>query len=77
MSKVFGFKNLGKYHDLYLKTDVLLLCGVFEKFICVCLSDYGLDCHCILLPGFSWDAMLKMTGVRLDKIHNIDVYLFL
>ena len=67
-------KNLGQYHDLYLKTDILLLCDVFEKFISVCLKDYGLDpCS----PGLSWDAMLKMTGIRLEKINNIDVHLFL
>ena len=39
--KVFGIKILGEYHDLYLKTDVLLLCDVFEKFIDVYLKDYN------------------------------------
>ena len=26
-------KTMGDYHDLYLKTNVLFLAGVFEKFI--------------------------------------------
>ena len=76
--KVFKIKNLGEYHDLYLKTDVLLLCDVFEKFISVCLKDYRFNpCHYFSSPGLSWDAMLKMTGIQLDKIDNIDVHLFL
>ena len=53
---------MGDYHDLYLKIDVLLLADVFAKFICTCLSYYGLDpCHYFSSPGVSWDAMLKMT----------------
>ena len=76
MESVFN-KDLVEYHDLSLKTDVLLLCNVFEKFINVCLKDYGLDsCHYFSSPGLSWDAMLKMTGIRLEKINNIDVHLF-
>ena len=64
---------------MYLKTDVLLLCDVFEKFIKVCLEYYCLNpCHYFSLPGLSWDAMLKMTGIQLEKINNnIDVHLFL
>ena len=56
---IFNIKNLGEYHDLYLKTDALLLCDVFEKFIDVCLKDYKLDpCHYFSSPGLAWDAML-------------------
>ena len=49
--KVFEIKSLRQYRDLYLKTDVLLLCDVFEKFISICLKDYGLDpCHYFSSP---------------------------
>ena len=76
--KVFEIKNLGEYHNLYLKTDVLLLCDVFEKFINTCLEYYCLDpCHYFSSPGLSWDAMLKVTGIELEKINNIDVHLFM
>ena len=52
--------SMGGYHDLYLKTDVLLLAGVFEKFIKTCLDYYELNpCHYFSCPGLSWDAMLK------------------
>ena len=59
---VFKMNTVGDYHDLYLKTDGLLLAVVFEKFISTCLDYYGLDpCHYFSSPGLSWDAMLKMT----------------
>ena len=71
-------KNLGEYHDFYLKCDVLLLCNVFERFINVCFIDYSLDpCHYFSSPGLSWEAMLKMTSIRLEKISDIDIHLFL
>ena len=69
---------MGDYHDHYLKKDVLLLADVFEKFIDTCLKFYKLDlCHYFSSPGLSWDAMLKMTGMRLEKIVDIDMYLFI
>ena len=74
----FEMKNMGDYHDHYLKKDVLLLADVFEKFIDTCLKFYGLDpCHYFSSPGLSWDAMLKMAGVKLEKTSDIDKYLFI
>ena len=32
----FKMKNMGGYHDHYLKKDVLLLTDIFEKFIKTC-----------------------------------------
>ena len=76
--KVFKIKHLGEYHDLYLKTVVLLLCDVFEKFFSTCLEYYYLDpLHYFSSPGLSWDAMLKMTGIEIQKIDNIGMHLFL
>ena len=74
----FNVKNMGDYHDHYLKKKVLLLVDVCEKFISTCLKFYELDpCHYFSSPGLSWDAMLKMTGVRVKKIGDIDMNLFI
>ena len=69
---------MGDYHDHYLNKDVLLLSGVFEKFIGTCVKNYVLDPgHYFSSPGLNWDAMLKMTGIELEKISDIDKYLFI
>ena len=74
----FEMKNMGDYHDHYLKKDVLLLADAFEKFIKTCLKYYELDpCHYFSSPRLSWDAMLKMTCVKLEKISDIGKHLFI
>ena len=71
-----NMKNMGDYHDIYLKKDVLLLADVFEKFIDTCLKFYKLDpCHYFSSPGLSWNAMLKM--IKLEKNSNTDMYFFI
>ena len=45
---------MDNYHNLHLKTDVLLLANVFEKFINAYLEYYGLDpCHYFSSSGLS------------------------
>ena len=75
---VFKMNTVGDYHDVYLKTDVLLLADVFEKFINTCLDYYGLDpCHYFSSPGLSWNTMLKITRIELELIADIDMHLFI
>ena len=74
--KEFRVKNLGEYHDLYLKSDVLLLADVFEEFRNVCLENYSLDpAWYYTSPGLSWDALLKHSGVRLELLTDVDMLL--
>ena len=69
---------MGEYHDLYLGSDVLLLADVFESFRKTCLQYYKLDpCHYFTSPGLSWDAMLKMTNIKLELMTDIDMYQFI
>ena len=72
----FELKNLGEYHDLYLKTDVLLLADVFEEFRNICMENYSLDpAWYYTSPGLSWDALLKHSKVKLELLSDPDMLL--
>ena len=74
--KEFGIKDLGEYHDLYLKSDVLLLADVFEEFRNVCMENYSLDpAWYYTSPGLSWDALLKHSRVSLELLTDPDILL--
>ena len=82
--KEFKLKNLGEYHDLYLKTDVILPSNVFEAFRNICLEHYKLDpvqhykldpVHFYTSPGLAWQAYLKKTGVKLELLTDPNMLL--
>ena len=59
-------------------SDILLLVAVFENFRKTCLQYYKLPrCHYFKRPGLSWDAMLKMTDIKLELMVVIDMYQFI
>ena len=73
---VFNMKTFLDYHELYNETDVLLLADVFENFRNNSLEHYKLDpAHYFTAPGLAWDVCLKMTGVNLELISDIDMLL--
>ena len=76
--KTFKCKDLLDYSILYLKTDICHLSDVFQKFSNFAYETYNIDPrHSYTLPGFSWQAMLKMTKIELELISDSKMYLFL
>ena len=73
----FKSKTMGDYHDLYLRTDVLLLANAFENFRKTCMETYQHDpAHYYTSPGLSWDVLLKHSGVELELLTDYDMHLF-
>ena len=76
--ETFKMKTMRDYHDLYLKSDVLLLSDVFENFRDVCLDNYRLDpIFYYTAPGLAWDACLKITKVRLELLTDYDMLMMI
>ena len=76
--KKFGMNNLGDYHDLYVRSDTLLLADIFENFRQSCLENYELDpAHFVSLPGLAWQAGLKKTNVELELLKDYDMLLMI
>ena len=76
--KYFDMKTMKDYHDLYLKTDVLLLADVFENLRNVCVENYKLhSAWYYTAQGLAWDACLKNTEVRLELLNDVDMLLMI
>ena len=74
----FEINTMWDYHDLYLITDVLQLADILINFKKTCLESYNIDpLHSFTLPGFAWEAALKMTDVELDLLSDPICFYFL
>ncbi|CAG8808468.1 14619_t:CDS:2, partial [Cetraspora pellucida] len=75
--KTFSCKTLEEYHNLYLKIDVLSLADIWTQFRITCMQYYELDpSHYVSAPALAWDAMLKMTGVKIELFTDMSMYDF-
>ena len=71
-------KRLGEYHDLYPKSDKLLLTDVFKNFRKISLKIYDLDpVKFLSAPGLPWQAALKKTDIKVESLSNIDMLLMI
>ena len=74
--EVFGIKNRGEYHDLYVQCDTLLLADMFENFRDKCIKIYQFDpAHFVSAPGLAWQACLKETEINLELLADINMLL--
>ena len=72
----FETKHLGEYHDLYLKSDILLLADVSQNFRNTYLEVYHLDPAKFFSASRSrWQAALKKSKVVLALVLDIDMLL--
>jgi len=71
----FDCQDLRDNMMLYMKTDVLQLAVVFERFRFVCQSNYELDpAHCVSAPQLSWESMLKPSDRELDLVSDPEIF---
>lgn len=73
--RTLGLKNFGEYHDVYLITDVLILADIFANFITLSYREYKVDpLRFYTSPGLAYQAMLKLSNVKLQLLHDVDMY---
>ena len=76
--KLFNIKNGEELTELYLKSDVILLSDVFEKFIKISIEEYGINpLYCVSLPGYTWQCGMKYTDIKLQTLQDKDMILLL
>ena len=71
-------KNFKDYHDLYMQTDIILLCDIFEEFADMCHRFFEVwPQNYFTAPGYAWDALLLFNGAKLEPLVDEDMYIFL
>ena len=72
--KTFNCQTFLDYHNIYLKTDVLILADSFEKYREFFLTNHQIDpCYCYSAPGLTWECGLKYTKIELDPITDVNM----
>ena len=76
--ETFNIKNGKELTELYLKTDVILLADIFEKFIKVSINEFGINpLYCVSLPGYTWECGLKHTNIKLQTMQDENMILLI
>ena len=50
---------------------------LFGKFPKICHENYGFyPCYFVTDPSLSWNVLLKMTGLKIERLSCIEMYVF-
>ena len=72
----FNIKDGDELKEIYLKSDVLLLTCVCDKFIKVSVKEFGINpLYCVSLPGYTWQCGLKYSGITSQTLQYKDMIL--
>ena len=76
--EIFNIKDGKELIELYLKSDVILLADVFEKFIKISVEEFGINAlYCVSLPGYTWQCGMKYTDINLQTLQDKEMILLL
>ena len=75
---MFNTKSGKELTKLNLKSDVILLADVFEKFVEVSTGEFGINhLYCVSLPDFTYQCALKDTDTKLQTLEDKDLILLI
>ena len=73
--KLINIRNGRELTELCNKADVIILADIFEKFIKISLSEFGINpLYHISLPGSTRSNGLRYTKSELELIKNVDFF---
>ena len=76
--KLFDNKIGEELTKIYLRSDVVLLVDVFEKFVKVSTEEYGINpLYCVSVPGYTYQCALKYTDIKLQTLQDKNLILLL
>ena len=75
--KKMKFKNLRKYLECYLTSDITLLADIFNNFRKMIFNEFELDCvKYISAPSLSKDCALKYSKCKIEHIKDVTIFNF-
>ena len=76
--KILRIKNGEELTKLYLKSDLILLTCVFDKFIKVSINEFDINLlYSVSVPCYTWQCVLKYTDIDFEKFQDKDMILLL